>query len=83
MVLAQEPALLFWCDELAVHSCPLSTPSRADSNAAKLASALFYCCVTITWRRIFKGFLQVTIVNAFSACDSCPQTSLAGDAAIQ
>jgi len=33
-------------------------------NVAKLASALF-CCVTITWQQIFKGPLQVMIVNMF------------------
>ena len=45
----------------------MSTPSSGDSNVTKLASALSYCyrcCVTITRQPIFKGSLQVTIVNA-------------------
>ena len=45
-----------------VHSlvCRLKTLRNLPAHCCAVA----LCCVTITWQRIFKGSLQVTIVNA-------------------
>jgi len=73
-----------WCsDELAVHSCPLRLQTQTLRNLRAHCSTVDLCCVTISWQRIFKGSLQVTIVMRFSACDCWPQTSVTGDAAMQ
>ena len=55
-----------WCsDELAFHSCPLiGLQTQTLRNLRAHCSVVALCCVTITWQRIFKGSLQVTIVNA-------------------
>jgi len=65
---AQEPASLFWCD--AVMSLKF-THVRSFACRLTLRNLRAFCstisrsCVTITRQWIFKGLLQVTIINAF------------------
>ena len=67
-------------DELAVHSGPhLRLQTQILRNLPAHCSTVALCWVTITWGRIFKGSLEVTIVNVFSVFDWWPQTSLTGD----
>ena len=57
---------LVWCsDEFALHSCPLfRLQTQTLRNLRAHMSAVALCCLTITWQRIFKCPLQVTMVNA-------------------
>ena len=61
-------ASLFWCD--AVMSLQFThvysfTCRFTLRNLRALRSTLSLICVKITWQRIFKGSLQVVIINAF------------------
>jgi len=79
--------LFIWCGNGVPGACSSlrSTPSSADSNVTKLASALFYCCSLLGNNNMATNFQRFTssYVMHFSACDCLAQTSLTGDAAIQ
>jgi len=65
---AQKSASLFWCDAVMSLQCThfhSFTCRLTLRNLRAHYSTVSLSCVTITWQRIFKGSLQVTIIALF------------------
>jgi len=55
----------FQCDAvMSLQSTPLSADSERYETCERIVLLLRFVCVTITWQRIFKGSLQVTIYDS-------------------
>jgi len=63
--IAQEPASLFRCDAVVSLQFTHAHYFVCTLTLRTHCSTVALCCITITWQRIFKGSLQVTIINAF------------------